>query len=122
MAATLLLCLAIGCSAAEAFAPRVRAHATAVVRAQCPRALAGFSPLPQATFGPQLLRRPLRLPPLRAAGDADGSSDPAVFNRLPGESEIKTFLTQRALQNLVSLLLLQRDQVMPRVTNLNSTA
>jgi hypothetical protein len=114
--ANLLLCLAIGCSAAEAFAPCARAHATAVVRAQCPRALAGFFPRPHATVGR------LRLPPLRAAGGGDGSSDPAVFNRLPGESEIKTFLTQRALQNLVSLLLLQRDQVMPRATNLNSTA
>ena len=116
---TLLLCLAIMCSAAEAFAPPARAHATAVVHAQCPRALAGFSPLPHVTVA---CRRPLRLPPLRAAGGGDGSSDPAVFNRLPGESEIKTFLTQRALQNLVSLLLLQRDQVMPRATNLNSTA
>lgn len=38
--------------------------------------------------------------------------NPAEFNRDPGESEIKTFLTQRALQNLVFILAtLGRDEI-----------
>ena len=50
---------------------------------------------------------------LRASGKdgADGRPDPAEFNRQPGESEIKTLLTQRALQNLIFLLELERDQI-----------
>ena len=48
----------------------------------------------------------------RAGGEPDSKRSPAEFNRDPGESEIKTFLTQRALQNLVFILAtLGRDEI-----------
>jgi hypothetical protein len=48
----------------------------------------------------------------RAGGEHDSKRSPADFNRDPGESEIKTFLTQRALQNLVFILAtLGRDEI-----------
>jgi len=48
--------------------------------------------------------RQTSLSPFAVGGKDNEHPSPAEFNRQPGESEIKTFLTQRALQNLVFLL------------------
>jgi hypothetical protein len=77
-----------------------------------PAACDSATRLPQASGSPFLSAGNQRTKMgllLQAQGDSTvGTAD---FNREPGESEIKTLLTQRALQNLIFLLDLERDQI-----------
>jgi len=119
----LLVAAALGCAPAAAFVQPVHTRAAlGAARARAQRPASAGSRLALASARSHLApaggvfvaagaRCRRGLAPLRATGGADTPGDPAVFNRQPGESEIKTLLTQRALQNLISLLLLQRDQI-----------
>lgn len=75
-------------------------------------------PKPAAPTKPRIARQSLKVSPKMAAtfdggdsGIGGASWDAAIFNRQPGESEIKTFLTQRALQTELELLHIARDEV-----------
>jgi len=85
--------------------PAGRANAIAV-RVPLPYVSLGGGVFLSRSFGPS------GLAPLRAGEGGERTRRPSEFNREPGESEIKTFLTQRAFQNLIFLLAdLGRDQI-----------